>query len=373
MFINFWYVAEESGNVKDKPVQVRMLGQEFVVFRDLAGIAHCLSNTCIHRGASLANGRVEGDCIECPYHGWRYSGDGLCQVIPSMNSAVPIGKRRVDSYPTVERYGLIFVFLGDLPENERPPIMAIPEWGRDGWRATAIRTEWNIDYIRSMENAVDPGHNEFVHTTHIQRQKSKSFEVPELELIDTEWGTGFHIEMPAPPMFEKKMREVSKLDKPSLFHIKVGLHGVSSFWTYIQPHPQFLRHSYFFETPVNKDRTRIFFIDMRNNMLGAEDDERVINMDKLVMEQDGDVIKGIRPIVQPLTNIRESLVPADRHVLRFRELLQDWQARGWRIDVDAVKRTEERVAYAIPCPARREHDNWVLAEIPLHGKRENSL
>jgi phenylpropionate dioxygenase-like ring-hydroxylating dioxygenase large terminal subunit len=364
VFVNFWYVADESSQLGEEPLQVRMLGQEFVLFRDSNGTAHCLSNTCIHRGASLAAGRVEGDCIECPYHGWQYDGSGRCRVIPSMEATESIGQRRVDAYPTVEKYGLIFAFLGDLPEAERPPIMNIPEWDQEGWRPTSIRTEWDIDYIRSMENAVDPGHNEFVHTTHIQRQKSKSFVVPDLELIDTKWGTGFHIEMPAPPMHDEKMRKVSKLDKPSIFHIKAGGHGISSFWTYIQPNPQFLRHSYFFETPVEKNHTRVFFVDMRNNMLDPSDDERVIYMDKMVMEQDGDVIKGISPPVQPLGHIRESLVPADRHVLRFRELMADWQKRGWRIDVDEVKRTEDRVAYAIPSPGRRKHDNWVLPEIP---------
>jgi phenylpropionate dioxygenase-like ring-hydroxylating dioxygenase large terminal subunit len=364
MFINFWYVADESKNVTTEPLQVRMLGQEFVLFRDSAGNARCLSNICIHRGGSLAEGRVEGDCIECPYHGWQYDGDGICRLIPSLGTAGKVGQRRVDAYPTVEKYGLVFAFLGDLPESERPPIMAIPEWGQDGWRPTSIRTEWDIDYLRSMENAVDPAHNEFVHTTHIQRQKSKAFQVPDLELIDSEWGTAFHIEMPAPPLTDEKMREVAKLDKPSIFHIKAGVHGVSSFWTYIQPNPQFLRHSYFFETPVDKGRTRIFFVDLRNNMLDAEDDERVIYMDKLVMDQDGKVMHGIRPRIPPLSNIRESLVPTDRHVLRFREFLQDWQERGWRIDVDAIKRTEDRIAYAIPSPARRETKEWVLDPVP---------
>ena len=51
MFINFWYVAELSENVADKPVSVRMLGQDFVLFRDSTGDVHCLNNVCTHRGA----------------------------------------------------------------------------------------------------------------------------------------------------------------------------------------------------------------------------------------------------------------------------------------------------------------------------------
>ena len=66
MFINFWYVAEESKNVTDQPVHVRMLSQDFVLFRGADGTARCLSNVCIHRGGSLAHGKLKGDCVECP-------------------------------------------------------------------------------------------------------------------------------------------------------------------------------------------------------------------------------------------------------------------------------------------------------------------
>ena len=59
MFINFWYAAEESKNLTDKPVHVRLLGQDFVLFRDSSGQAHCLSNVCCHRGASLAHGKIK--------------------------------------------------------------------------------------------------------------------------------------------------------------------------------------------------------------------------------------------------------------------------------------------------------------------------
>ncbi|MXW20848.1 MAG: Rieske 2Fe-2S domain-containing protein, partial [Gammaproteobacteria bacterium] len=55
MFINFWYPAVESENLKDKPVKQRMLGQDFVLWRDGDGQAHCLSNTCCHRGGSLGD------------------------------------------------------------------------------------------------------------------------------------------------------------------------------------------------------------------------------------------------------------------------------------------------------------------------------
>jgi phenylpropionate dioxygenase-like ring-hydroxylating dioxygenase large terminal subunit len=77
---------------------------------------------------------------------------------------------RVDAYPVAERYGLVFAFLGDLPEAERCPIMDIPEYMGEkpdaGWAATIQHFEWNFNFQRSIENGIDGAHNEYVHPTH---------------------------------------------------------------------------------------------------------------------------------------------------------------------------------------------------------------
>ena len=144
MFINFWYPADQSENIGSEPVKRRMLGQDFVLWRDSNDQVHCLSNTCTHRGGSLAGGKLKDDCIQCPYHGWRFDGDGNCTAIPSLgpNPKIP-ARTRIDAYPVVERYGLVFCFLGDLPEAERPPIMEIKEWEQDGWGWTIQHYEFN--------------------------------------------------------------------------------------------------------------------------------------------------------------------------------------------------------------------------------------
>lgn len=63
MFINFWYPTLMSYELTETPVQRRMLGQEFVLFRDQAGVAHCLSNVCAHRGGALAHGKIKLDSL----------------------------------------------------------------------------------------------------------------------------------------------------------------------------------------------------------------------------------------------------------------------------------------------------------------------
>ena len=129
MYINFWCPMATSEELTDKPLKVRALGQDFVVFRGENGEAACVSNTCIHRGGSLSGGKIKGNCIECPYHGWQYDAAGQCRRIPSLGPKAKIpGRTQIDAYPVQEIYGLIFAFLGDLPEQERPPIIDVAEW-----------------------------------------------------------------------------------------------------------------------------------------------------------------------------------------------------------------------------------------------------
>ena len=101
------------------------------------------------------------------------------------------------------------------------------------------------------------------------------------------------------------------------------------------------------------------------SMLDAEDDERMIWMDTLVMNEDARVLLGIRPVVQPTSNIKENFVTGDRHMAHYRESLKAWQAKGWRINQDEVDRNRNTVAYAIPCPDRRLSKNWTLDPVPL--------
>ena len=192
MYINFWYPAEWGKDLTDEPMKVRMLGQDFVLFRDSEGVAHCLSNTCIHRGGSLAGGKIKGDCIQCPYHGWQFDGDGACKSMPSLGPDARIPTRaRVDAYPTEERYGIVFAFLGDLPESERPPIMEIPEYGEPGWHIQETGSTSDGDFRRQLDNGLDPAHNEFVHPTHGFSGANADYQTPELTVEDTEWGCGF--------------------------------------------------------------------------------------------------------------------------------------------------------------------------------------
>ena len=96
MYINFWYPVCLSDEINEGSKKATILGMDFVAFRDHEGVAHCLSNVCVHRGGSLANGICHEDgTIACPYHGWRYNGQGKCTKIPSLgpDAKIPTGPK----------------------------------------------------------------------------------------------------------------------------------------------------------------------------------------------------------------------------------------------------------------------------------------
>jgi phenylpropionate dioxygenase-like ring-hydroxylating dioxygenase large terminal subunit len=366
MFINFWYVIEASTKLLDQPLHRQMLGQDFVIFRDSAGVAHCLSNTCVHRGGSLAHGKLKGDCIECPYHGWQFNGDGECTHIPSLPPGQkPPARAKVDAYPTVEKYGLVFAFLGDLPADERPPIIDIPEWDQPEWRAVCDVFEWDFNYQRSIENGIDTAHNEFTHTSHIGANPGENF-VPVFEQCNTQWGVELNFVAPGKAATTDGILAASggkPDDGPT--NMRIAQHGVSSLLAYIQPAPNMKLHAYLLETPVNEKQTRLFLLTLRNFMLEPEHDATAHKTNAIIAKEDRDVLLRMRPVMTPVSNHREVLVPTDAPIARYRELLKDWEARGWRIDTDAVHQTADIEAYAIPSPDRRLTKGWALHPVPL--------
>jgi phenylpropionate dioxygenase-like ring-hydroxylating dioxygenase large terminal subunit len=137
----------------------RLLGRDVVLWRSAQGI-HCWRDLCIHRGAKLSLGKLSGECLVCPYHAWEYNANGQCVHIPAQPSQPPPLKARAQTYQARERYGVVWVCVGEPLRD--PPDFA---YGQD----PAFRLMLAGPYFfrakgpRVVENFLDVAHLGFVH------------------------------------------------------------------------------------------------------------------------------------------------------------------------------------------------------------------
>ncbi len=386
MYINFWYPVVRSEDLGyDEPVKVQILGCNLVAFRDHEGEARVLSDTCVHRGGSLGGTwsagkapRIVNGCIVCPYHGWEFGGDGKCKNIPSIGYGTKTPPRaKVDAYPVQEKYGIVFAFLGDEPEETRPSLLEIEEYGQEGWRANQVLIlDVPYYYERSIENGLDPAHNEFVHPTHGFSAKNRdTYRVRDYDTEDHRQGWGFwfwHL-FDSPPLPQKDDQTAGGEDTPwgktkterSNVFAGGGTFGPNIMPTYINLTEGKMFRQYFFEQPVDENRTKIFFLNMRNFLLDPKHDGPIHARNKIIAGQDIAILTDLYPTRTPLSPTKEVLMPADKAVAAYREWLEKFDDMGWRIDVDEFhRRNGKDTAFAIPCPDRRHSGNWVIEEIP---------
>ncbi len=364
MYINFWYpVCTTEELTPAAPLRAQILSLPFVAFRDSDGNAHVLSDTCVHRGGALNKGRVVDGRIACPYHGWQFDGEGRCRFVPSLGEGASVPARaKVDSYPVIERYGIVFAFLGDASEAERCPPCDIPEWGQPGWRDSGLVVfEVGAYFERSIENGLDPAHNEFVHTL----QGNIRFRPERTRVEEAEWRSTVFTRMDPPKPGTTQLENLRNDFDPEHFGASTLHHGANSLITRINLSKDNSFVQYFFEQPIDDERTRIFFINMRNCMLEDASDERLRRINMAIAEEDIRVITRLNPVRTPETMTKEILITGDECIGAYRRHLDQWERRGWRIDRKKLRETAGDIAYAIPCPARRTSGNWVLDPVPL--------
>ena len=365
MYINFWYpVALSTEVTNEAPLTVEIMGLKYVAFRDTQGGAHVLANTCIHRGGALGNGKVNGDCVACPYHGWEFAGDGKCTRLPTKpdEQAMP-ARAKVDSYPVEERYGIVFAFLGDAPEDERPPIFDIPEFGAEGWRANEVVVfEVNAYYQRSIENGLDGAHNEFVHPLQGAPSIIETLKKHGLDVTDVPpWGSKFYY--PASGSTSEDTKALGAGEGKTWAGSEH--HGPNVLLTVIDFTETRGFRQYFFEAPINEGRTKIFFVNMRSWMMEENMDQKLIDINMRIAHEDINVIEALDPIRTPVSTAKELLTQADKPIFAYRDYLKKWDDMGWRIDWQEFRRLQGDVAMAVPCPARRTEKNWILDTVPL--------
>lgn len=374
MLKNFWYALCLSTEVTDKPIRVTALGNELVIYRTSDGSPVVMSDLCVHRGGALSDGWIKDDCVVCPYHGWEFEKDGSCVKIPANieGRSIP-AKARVDQYPTQEKYGFIFGFLGDLPEDERPPMPEIPEFDNPGYRKIWGDYWWDVHYTRAVENGMDISHAPFVHAGSFGNRDEP--EVEEYDVEKMEWGGDATVNLNPPPAsgiwrFLRSSKERPPVKTtggyrmPNITRLNVRL-----------PIGEFILYT--FHLPVEEEKTRSIWVMIRNFFPQAifdnDSHKRVIK----IFNEDRRTVMEQRPELLPYDLAAELHVRSDRIQVDFRQKRNRYIDEGWGIDSHLIKSEYTNVkAVVIPSPARRgipELKNaWVMKEVPTRTTKNSA-
>lgn len=186
MIENQWYaVAPEKMVSPAKMVGLKRLGKELLIFRTTDGKWGCLEDLCSHRGVKLSAGKLKEDgCVECPFHGLRFSVNGDCTLIPANGKDKLVDERyHVRSYAIQAKHGIIYVFNGDkkLASSEVP---FFPDFLDESFVYSEIADTWDTHYSRAIENQLDVVHLPFVHHNTIGRGNKTLVHGPKTVVIE---------------------------------------------------------------------------------------------------------------------------------------------------------------------------------------------
>ena len=158
---NCWYVAGWSDELTETPQSRVFLEEPVALFRDGDGVAHAIGGRCPHRFAALGDGSVIDGALACPYHGLRFDRTGACVFNPHQGEAPP--KVSVGAYPLVERYQLLWIWMGD-PAKADPALIPDFAWLDDpAWEAVRGQVVAEGHYELYSDNILDLSHANFVH------------------------------------------------------------------------------------------------------------------------------------------------------------------------------------------------------------------
>lgn len=185
---SWWHPISVASDLPiGRPRPIRILGENFTLYRGESGQPHILGFRCAHRGNQLSLSWVEGDSLRCYYHGWRYDENGQCDRQPHEEHSF-CDRIKIPSYPCQEYLGLIFGYFGPQPA---PALPRYPMMEREGHVVDATVKVLPYNWFQTLENNVDPGHVLFVHRRyHHFPYIENADDIPAMKVIaaETEFG-----------------------------------------------------------------------------------------------------------------------------------------------------------------------------------------
>jgi phenylpropionate dioxygenase-like ring-hydroxylating dioxygenase large terminal subunit len=320
MALNPWDPIAHAGDVRTT-LAVRLRGREIVLFRTERGRLAALDATCPHRGAPLDRGRVEGETLRCPYHGFAFGPDGLCVDVPSCApSAIPAAAR-TPAHAIHESDGLVWIAL-DRAEADPGLVPRLPGFGSGSpYRHVRGSFDFAAPIARVIENALDVAHTSFVHPLSFGNTERRIVPYAVEERPDEIRATIVQRPVAA--------RGWYRLVRPRVRDVRVELRFVlpSVTWAKVDLGRASIV-SLMAHVELDDRRTRTLWIQGRDFLRIPQVDRSAIARVERTLDED-------RRIVESLETPRESFdVPADALSVAFRSLWS--RARRRRLPAVAV-------------------------------------
>ena len=195
------FMSSELDSPDCPPQRVRILGENLIGFRTTSGDVGLIADACPHRGASLFFGRNEEEGLRCVYHGWKFDVTGACVDMPSEPAESNFrSKVHARAYPTRERNGVVFAYMGTRERTELPPLPDIEPNMIDDQPTVVQKALRDCNYMQGLEGDIDTSHLAYLHLGAVDPAKAtpKSFDyytvadrAPKYDVLDTEFGTSY--------------------------------------------------------------------------------------------------------------------------------------------------------------------------------------
>lgn len=162
----FWMpvlLEHEVPGPNEAPVRVRVVGENFLVWRDVQGGIGLFEEYCMHRRVSLSLARCEGDGLRCIFHGWKFDVNGNVLDIPNVAESKVARRPRAPVYPARLGGGMLWVYLG--PADKQPDFPNYPFMQRPAEYSYAFRQTWNVNFVQGLESNLDSSHIGILHNS----------------------------------------------------------------------------------------------------------------------------------------------------------------------------------------------------------------
>lgn len=162
----FWMpvlLEHEVPGANEPPVRIRIMGENFLVWRDALGAVGLFEEFCMHRRASLSLARCEGDGLRCIFHGWKFDVSGNVLEMPNLPETKGSRKPRAPVYPARLGGGLLWVYLG--PTDKQPEFPDYEFMRRPREYSYAFRQIWNVNFVQGLESNLDSSHIGILHNS----------------------------------------------------------------------------------------------------------------------------------------------------------------------------------------------------------------